>query len=113
MGRRVHPWQLAEDGEQFDVVPHGRLITNDLYLALMRGACRGVGIAYLAGARAPRQILATGALFTVLAPTGVGVIGHLHLLPEPPAEIPRPFRPSSIWAPARPPVGQTAMKPKK
>jgi DNA-binding transcriptional LysR family regulator len=42
----VHPWNFSDGTRTFDVVPHGHLILNDLYLAL-RAAAAGMGIAYL------------------------------------------------------------------
>jgi len=42
----IHPWGFQENGKPFEIVPHGRLVVNDLPLAL-RGASAGAGIAYL------------------------------------------------------------------
>jgi DNA-binding transcriptional LysR family regulator len=42
----IHPWNFQHAGSKSEVVPHGRLILNDLYLA-MRAAVAGAGVAYL------------------------------------------------------------------
>ena len=42
----VHPWHFRQNGQTFDVVTSGRLLVNDMYLAL-RAAAAGIGIAYL------------------------------------------------------------------
>jgi DNA-binding transcriptional LysR family regulator len=42
----VHPWGFQEDGKPFEVVVQGRLVVNDIALAL-RAAAAGAGITYL------------------------------------------------------------------
>jgi DNA-binding transcriptional LysR family regulator len=42
----IHPWIFQQGGRRFEVVPHGRLILIDLYLA-MHAAIAGAGVAYL------------------------------------------------------------------
>jgi DNA-binding transcriptional LysR family regulator len=42
----IHPWEFLENGKPFELVVHGRLVVNDLALAL-RAAAAGSGIAYL------------------------------------------------------------------
>jgi DNA-binding transcriptional LysR family regulator len=42
----IHPWEFQRDGERLELVVQGRLIVNDLALAL-RAAAAGAGIAYL------------------------------------------------------------------
>jgi DNA-binding transcriptional LysR family regulator len=42
----IHPWEFRENGKPFEIVVQGRLIVDDLALAL-RAAAAGAGIAYL------------------------------------------------------------------
>ena len=42
----IHPWEFRENGKPLEFVVHGRIIVNDLPLAL-RAAAAGAGIAYL------------------------------------------------------------------
>ncbi len=42
----IHPWEFQRDGERFEIVVHGRLVVNDIALAL-RAAAAGTGIANL------------------------------------------------------------------
>ncbi len=60
----VHPWDFQESGKHFEVAVRGRLIVNDLALAL-RAAAAGAGIAYLSRAMAA-PYLADGRLVSLL-----------------------------------------------
>jgi DNA-binding transcriptional LysR family regulator len=42
----IHPWEFRDNGKALELVVHGRLIVDDLALAL-RAAAAGAGIAYL------------------------------------------------------------------
>lgn len=61
----VHPWEFEHGGKKVEIAVHGRLIVNDVYLAL-RAALAGAGIAYLShNMAAPYR--ADGRLVPILA----------------------------------------------
>lgn len=60
----IHPWEFLDGGKPFELVVHGRIIVNDLALAL-RAAAGGAGVAYVSRLLAEPYV-ADGRLVTLL-----------------------------------------------
>jgi DNA-binding transcriptional LysR family regulator len=69
----VHPWEFERAGQKVEIAVQGRLIVNDVYLAL-RAALAGAGIAYLSHNMAS-PYRADGRLVPVLAAWCVALSG--------------------------------------
>src|SRR3954449_7048548 len=69
----VHPWEFERAGSRVEIAVQGRLIVNDVYLAL-RAALAGAGIAYLSHNMAS-PYRADGRLVPVLAAWCVALSG--------------------------------------
>jgi DNA-binding transcriptional LysR family regulator len=69
----VHPWEFERAGQKIEIAVQGRLIVNDVYLAL-RAALAGAGIAYLSHNMAS-PYRADGRLVPVLAAWCVALSG--------------------------------------
>src|SRR4051812_2470744 len=69
----VHPWEFERAGNKVEIAVQGRLIVNDVYLAL-RAALAGAGIAYLSHNMAS-PYRADGRLVPVLAAWCVALSG--------------------------------------